>query len=929
MSGGKQVNINGITGGMLYDIDPMRISPKAFSRLVNLQYNKIGYLERVFGSEAATFAPPGSVIGIERVNKDQGYLVSAYKLHYVSSLGDGTGDTVFGTHCMSKVVPSNYGYYYYLDSEGMSKWRRVNNTNEKYSAGVEVPADRLNPVKYAASVNPWRITAKSATDDSTMVVNATSTAGTQISRPYSVGSGSGTTNPANAMDGDDSTYSETYGSVTYYGINNHDDSTTNKVLTIKWAINEIDNGPCYVRYSLDGGETWTTISSSTGGPTTTTVNLTDDQDLTLIRVYGFASGIDEGNEGDGTFERSYVRFYDIKVTGQLAGVNGAYLKIYLAGDNPSVLTKEGFKRIYIPIRSNTLSSSVSFDVTIEETNLATGKVSQTETVGVTLGAASTAIDVTFTGTYYICGDGEKSTVITVKYNDVDSVDLITFYRADPWLVKNSGRVEVYTNAVTTYTDREPLMGFKLEGSLSAGEYEYASCFEDDCGFTSNPSSLKKITLEAGDIVAISFRDMLDAISVAESLDSLESYVLARSMVGGGGLYELAKYTHAQVSSQVSLRYNPAAFNGIAGTNTFFAPNTLIDTRQIPSGVAIQESHDTPSGLNFSERVLVKFRQRLWGIANLEDTAGITHTFIRYSDVDIFDYWDPLNEISIPDEIIDLCPLREDMMLAFSRTRTYRIFPEGSGFTWLKIADQGIGGVGMCIGTNDAIFWYNLNGMWVFDGASVTLSKSSLANLSLIRELIESSASVSRVERRNQIIFGTYTDGIWGEVGLIYDYFIRAFTMVTFPARINSIIELDGKPDTEIWYGSDDLLYQEKTHFKDGAVNKTALIKLKRLAARELDRIRLFYLSIKLGQIAGVTDSFKVYADFTNGRSIEKVCNLVKSTKDHLVVTKEIYGEDEWIDLEIIHENDSQIQFREFTVGASTADLKFPEEVANA
>ena len=859
MRGGKQVPIHDISGGMLRDMDPVRVPGKSFQNLMNMYYSKLGRLVKMPGTAAGAYAPWGPIKDIKSVNFTEGYLISAGKIVHVADLESGTDEAEYGSSAKSKIATSNYGYYHFLDSQGLMKWRYKDSTAEVYVAGIEVPPDGLVvPNKYTPEENPYRVNSKdTVNDDSSLTLNASAATGTETSRAsLASGTSGGLTNPASAYDGNDSTYAKVVGTAFFYGFKAFTNTCDTLVLSVKYLYKVMDGSltSVYISYSLNGGVTYTPLVGTGVEGTysgTETVSLADDQDLSLVRVKVVASGVDEGNEGDGSLEPSYAYIYEAKITGSITGTAGCYLKVNMNGDNPSVVGIEQFNKIWIPIKTNNLTASRDFEVTVAELDAYGGEVVNEESVTVALDDTSTYLEAEFTSSFPICGDETKSSHITIRYADTATAESIVFHRALPWLIKDTGNTEILTTETLIYTDREPLMALGLTNALVAGIYEYVGCFEDDCGFISNPNETQRLTITDGDIGYFNVADIIDSLTSAVSADSLTYFVLGRTLVYGGVAYEVRKFSLTELNTFLSYDTPDAALFPITvdegETLTLIPPNIILDCMAIPTGVEIATNHDIPEGLNFSENVLMEFRSRLWGLANIEDASGIERTFIRHSEVDIYEYWDPLNEVAIPDKLIDLCPLREDMALAWSSTRTYRITPDGTGFTWVKIADQGIGGVGMSMATNEAIFWYNSNGMWVFDGAQVVTVKASLSNLSIINALIAAGGTLSRCERRDQIIFHTYVDSVYGNMALVFDYRVKSFYTITLPVAISSIIELDGKSDTDIWYGATGAMYVEDTNYLDGSAVKTSLLKLKRMAARDLDRIRLYYFQLKAGE----------------------------------------------------------------------------------
>ena len=69
--------------------------------------------------------------------------------------------------------------------------------------------------------------------------------------------------------------------------------------------------------------------------------------------------------------------------------------------------------------------------------------------------------------------------------------------------------------------------------------------------------------------------------------------------------------------------------------------------------------------------------------------------------------------------------------------------------------------------------------------------------------------------------------------------------------------------------------------------------------------------------------------FSTGKIVTKTMALDVAAGELETYFTEVYGEGEWVDVEIIHSENARIEVCEFVLGASTADLKFMEASANA
>jgi hypothetical protein len=343
------------------------------------------------------------------------------------------------------------------------------------------------------------------------------------------------------------------------------------------------------------------------------------------------------------------------------------------------------------------------------------------------------------------------------------------------------------------------------------------------------------------------------------------------------------------------------------------PSVLMDLVQdVDLGsTPLPDSADSPLTLDFLPDTLTLFRSRLFGLVEIEDASGQLTTFIRYSEVDIFDYFPALNEIAIPDDLIGLCPLREDMLLAFSETKVYRITPSGTEFEWVKIADVGLSNPRLVVATNESVTFGNIFGIHVFDGSVVNMLPASNDVLSLIRTAVANQGTLN-IAPSLQKVFLSLHEGATNTV-LIIDTFVRAISSLKSSGNLTCISDIEGVS----YFGFTNALRKRVDSY-----SSVSTLKSKRFASNDLDRIQLYYMSVR--HLVGV-GSLSIKFTFSTGKEVIKTVPVDVGTVGEILQSQfEIYGEGEWFEFEITHEAAANFTILGYTIGALPIDLDFTE-----
>jgi hypothetical protein len=270
-----------------------------------------------------------------------------------------------------------------------------------------------------------------------------------------------------------------------------------------------------------------------------------------------------------------------------------------------------------------------------------------------------------------------------------------------------------------------------------------------------------------------------------------------------------------------------------------------------------------------------------------------------------------------------------MLLAFSRTRTYLITPSGTGFEWVKIADVGIGSLslGSAIGTteavrlscatNEAIYWVNDNGAYKYDGSSVSHLPASIQVLSKIQSAISNSGIMMSVEKDLTVWLS------WSGNILVFDIFNQA---ITSQSRSHTIISVSSDGSI-LYFGYSGGIAQRSADWSENSTPLTSTIITKKFASNDLSRIQMYYfgLTYKVKDSGSLSLSF----EFSTGATVIKTIDLTQGDYDLNTTMLEVYGEGDWFQLTITHDDNEDFEIVDYTIGARPINLTFMEASSGA
>ncbi len=604
----------------------------------------------------------------------------------------------------------------------------------------------------------------------------------------------------------------------------------------------------------------------------------------------------------------------------------SYSNLIIRMTNPTPYFSPGnkVKAIYFPVKSDTITGTVN--ITLKTVSGLDGGLLSTDTASFTHGDARITVPL---ASPRILFDESVGTVISINLgHDGTLGENITLHRG---LKLYAESIDDFTNQ---YYDREPVMGFGLDlTTLAPGSYSYAIAIEDISGSIGNQGdsvSLAKLDTNVAEVFLYSLAPILQA---RPDNAEISKVIFGRSLVGGGTIYQLYSMDYAVLLSRSAMTSTSPWVAG--GSEALLPPNYFIDL--IPdsdlSATPLPTNHYPPFGIDPLMYSLTLFRSRAWVLARIVDVADVTRTFLRYSEVDIFDYWDPLNELSIPDDLIGSQPLREDMLLVWSRFRTYRVSPVGSGFEWLKIADIGIGGPDLpsYIGkteasqlswaTNEAIYWVNQFGLYKYDGAAVVFLPASNQVLSYIQKIIQGNGVFQSFEKGQQLwLSGTIDEG---NCIMVLDYFNNTISLQIREKKIISISELE-----EVYFGLTGGIAKQSLGWSEEGNPLESTIISKRFQANDFSRIRLYYFGISyVTQTEGILN---LEFEFSTGKKVTKTIDI-SSPETGKIVSEiiQVYGEGDWFQFKITHNQDENFEILDMELGATPTTLMFAEMPSNA
>lgn len=630
------------------------------------------------------------------------------------------------------------------------------------------------------------------------------------------------------------------------------------------------------------------------------------------------------------------------------------VKITFGYDHPLLRSGLTANYIVIPIKSNTLTVSRNFDVSLFKWKKdGTGETKLDTTIA--LDGASTRIDINLGATLDF-GDPDVQWHLQITNAGYSVNEQLVLYRSYPYFIDSrndadKGGIQVsgyVPSSAGNFSDREPLMGLRVINSLTQDDRYHNWIVKDDGGLKGNyDPDLFRITSGAYDPAeyvwcqylysgAGSGNGVKDFIDAMDEENTIDAVILGMTQAGGGSFYELIEISrthldkycaYSATSGFASWGIDPV-HGGAVNINPVSGPVFVFTGG--PSAILMENNQTRPENLNPLMDVLVEFRRRLWLLARIENTSGVVNTFIRYSEVDVYDYWDPLNEVAIPDTIIELKPLREDLMLAFSKNKTYRITPSGTGFDWIKIADVGIGGTGMSAATMEVIFWVNSLGAYKFDSAQVERLPNSIPNLLLINALIEDGAVMNVLSRVHQIwLSGDAIIGVTSNpCSLVYDYITDAFMIRETPKRIYLLKEAEDLLDTPVYLGFSGYVGNRSEDWADEGTAIVSVIKTKRFSAREGSDLSMMYFAL----IHSLVTSGSFSLTFVNsaGTEVTKTLSMVGTpTGDIFTKRVESYISGIWIDLTKTHNVNSDFEISGYMIGALPLIDGFLQEVTES
>ena len=602
--------------------------------------------------------------------------------------------------------------------------------------------------------------------------------------------------------------------------------------------------------------------------------------------------------------------------------------------HPTLKLGATFNKIYIPIKALTFGAA-SRTLTIGVNEISPAGSIKSESSGITVNNTDTLITYNLTNTYNLLDENNYIQITIYPGGNWDG-DNITFYRAKPWFIHSEATGDegsIRVNAPDfggdiTYTDREMVVGFEITNALLvSGDFQGIYQAEDNLGRVGSFDSdiyIQTITKLVDRVLLFQIPPAFttaDPFGYLNSLGnaSLESVTYGRTMDGGGTFYKIITLPITVADTYKGYRDIDATLWTGSGL-TPLQPYQLLDCNVL--GEEMESINDDPIGLSPLEDTIVEWRSRLWIISRVVDINGVYRTYLRYSEVDNYDYWDPLNEIGIPDTLIGICPLREDMFLTFSKSKVYRVVPSGTGFEWLKIADIGLGSPRLVVSTFEAIFWINEFGMYTFDGSAVTLVLLSQEILSYIQKMVEANGIMGTINKGQKIwISGTF-DG--SNFMILGDMLIKAVTMRSTEKKITCVFE----DDYETIFGMESAIARKSLGYRDGDEIVSTALKSKRFSSNDLNRIVLYYIGMthKIEASGSLAFTFT----FSTGKEVTKTLDLSGVlTKDIKFSQFEVYGEGEWFEFEIIHATDEAFQINDYVVGALPIDLQFDEGGSNA
>lgn len=920
-----QKDFNDFKAGMVYDGDSHDRPGNVLSLIQNFRVGPDGIAKKIHGLDLVTdkyTSPVKDILALP--TSDGGEIVlTATDLLYI-------GDNETENKVLSRFIDPNTGKIYFVsEDDGGNRVLRYCNGAEVTSIRIPVPST-VSVSQTSASKTVHRCNSKRSTNDNSIFLSLKTGSQSYYGTVGNYVSTNGyTTDLPKIYDGDNNTFAQCQlsyvGEFRFFNFTRGETFETIAGLNLKIncylrSICDNDSYPVYLHYSTDGGITWTLVDYVTfnhcnfyvGSDRRTYINtsiaLSVGQVLSDIKVR--VSSTVQNLRG------CLAYIYECKLESIKSSSNISF------NINPTkgMVGDEKITEIFIPVASETFAgASVSVSWMAQERS-ATGSILVSNGGSVTVAGGATYIKLTLTNPITLYDDDSgKYIYISLMFAGATEDAKINFYEAEKWF--NYG----ITNPVTIIdsdgsyqSNYEPLIAFKLDKGTGIGttEYAFANAFS---GSISGPASSRvPAVIASGSIPYFNMEDLQGITSSGYDL------VIFRSSSSDGYLYEVDRLIPEDLITFGTMG-DSFDWTGIATADTFevFAPNVILDFGTLSSTKSNETLLD-PDTFNPLEDSMVIFRNRIFILARMEDTEGNLQTYVRWSWPLELSAWQDLDELYIPDGIVEIRPFRDDCLMAFSRTSTYSIIPSGDGFDYVKIADVGVGYPNLpfeygtskasrySVTSNDEVIFFNSTGVYSYNGARVERINSGEYNLSILKDLIyDGSVSISPTKR--EVWFGSATTEYAPDkfTTLILNLDTRGMYSFVGHSKMHGIIEKTIGDEAITYFTYIGSFYREGEHYNIEGTPIRSVIKTKKFSGVYGSKMRTYYTGIR-SKGANQTVALNIEG---NNSTLSK--SVINGSYDQFQAKRcEAYLTTEEVSIEAIHEADAAIEISGLFLGAA-------------
>jgi hypothetical protein len=159
---------------------------------------------------------------------------------------------------------------------------------------------------------------------------------------------------------------------------------------------------------------------------------------------------------------------------------------------------------------------------------------------------------------------------------------------------------------------------------------------------------------------------------------------------------------------------------------------------------------------------------------------------------------------------------------------------------------------------------------------------------------------------------------WDNKVLVLDILNQAIVSQLRSHTILSTSE-DG---ASLYLGFNGGISQRSADWAEEGVALTSTIKTKKFAADDLSRIQMYYFGLTYRVQASGT--LTLVFEFSTGKTVTKTINMSVGDHDLHTAYLEVYGEGEWFQITMTHDDNVDFEIVDYTLGATPENVTFME-----